>query len=367
MEDVVELDLTAAPTITVAPLDIGFAARSLSVSPNGKLVYVSSLSAGAVARYDVTTGTVTHTIMPAIAPTENATIFAPSPRPPATMTIIGGQNQFVAPGFTTPLTLTVRVTDDDDNPLFGVPIFFDAPTSDEISFDVEQPVRTNSEGIVAVNATVASLPAPPALEPETPDTTSLSSVALDAGAAPVPTALTVNPPTGTGDDVIETIPISAVTGGALSVLFNLNIIRVTGIHIVSGNYQTAFPRKEFREPFVVLATDDVGKPLPSDTQILFSPFGADCGEIVVPLDSNGFASVECVAQELPPNVPFVREGTITTSVLGMLSLGTATFDLSVSIGAELLEIVNVSGDGQSGDTDMPLAAPLVCPLQSPFT
>ena len=367
LEDVVELDLTATPTITVTPLDIGFAARSLSVSPNGKLVYVSSISEGTVARYDVTTGTVTHTIMPAIAPTENATIFAPSPRPPATMTIVGGQNQFVAPGFTTPLTLTVRVTDDDDNPLFGVPIFFDAPTSDDISFDVAQPVRTNSQGIVAVNATVASLPAPAALEPETPDTTSLSSVALDAGAAPVPTALTVNPPTGTGDDVIETIPISAVTGGALSVLFNLNIIRVTGIHIVRGNYQTAFPRKPFREPFVVLATDDRGKPLPADTLILFSPFGADCGEIVVPLDSNGFAQVECVAQELPPNVPFVRAGTITTSVLGMPSLGKAIFDLSVSIGAELLEIVNVSGDGQSGDTDMPLAAPLVFRLESPFT
>ena len=365
--DLAELDLTTAPTITVTPLDIGFAARSVSISPNRKLVYVSSLSEATVARYDVTTGTVTHTVMPAIAPSENATVFAPSPLPPTTMTIVGGQDQFVPPGFTTPLTLTVRVTDDDDNPLFGVPVFFDAPTSDEISFDVEQPVRTNGQGIVAVNATVALPPAPAALEPETLDTTSLSPVVFDDGAAPVPTALTVDPAAGAGDDVIEVIPISAVTSGALSVLFNLNIVRLSGIHIASGNYQTAFPRKPFREPFVLLATDDVGRPLPAGTLILFSPFGADCGEIIVPVDAQGFAGIECVAQELPPNVPFVREGTITTSVLGMPSLGTATFDFSVSLGADLLEIVNVSGDGQSGDTDMPLAAPLVFRLESPFT
>ena len=366
-EDLAELDLTAASTIGVTPLGIGFAARSLSIAPNGKTLYVSSLSASTIVRYDVTTATVTHTGMPAIAPSRNTTIFAPAPGPPATIKIVGGQNQFIPPGLTTPLTLTVRVADDDDNPLFDVPVFFTAPTSEDVDFDVEQPVRTNSLGIAAVNVLVTPAPPPAALKDEVSEPAPLRPVALQDALAPTSALLTVDPPAGSGDDVIEVIPISAVTSGGLSALFNLNVIRVAGIQIVSGNYQTTFPIKPFGKPFVIVATDETGKPLPAGTEILFSPFGASCGQIIVPLDGNGFASVECVGDNLPPNVPYVQEGTITTSVLDMLELGTATFDLSVSIGAELLELINISGDGQSGETDKPLAAPLVFRLESPYT
>ena len=361
-EDLAEIDLTAMPTATVTPLEIGFRARSVSISSSGGLVYVSSLADATMARYDTTTAAITHTVMPAIAPSENVTIFAPSTLPPAAMTILGGQDQFIPPGAITPITLTVLVTDEDDHPLFDVPVFFDAPARDDVTFDAAQPVRTNSQGIVAVNARVAA-PAP-----EAPEQAPLVPVALDAGAAPLPAALTVDPPAGAGEEtVIEAISITAVTSGGLSVVFTLNVIQVTGIHIVSGNFQTVFPLKPFRKPFVVLATDETGNPMPSGTLILFSPFAADCAEIIVPVDANGFAQVDCVAQQLPPNVPFVREGAIVTSVLDMLELGTVTFDISVSIGAELLELVDVSGNGQSGDTDKPLGAPLVFRLESPFT
>ena len=366
-EDLAEIDLTAMPTATVTPLDIGFRARSVSISPSGGLVYVSSFVDATIARYDTTTAAITHAVMPAIAPRENVTIFAPSTLPPAAMTILGGQDQFIPPGVSTPITLTVLVTDEDDNPLFDVPVFFDAPARDDVTFDAEQPVRTNSQGIVAVNATVNLPPPPEAPEPEALGAAPLAPIALNEGAARLPPTLTVDPPAGTGEEPVEAISITAVASGGLSVVFTLNVVRVAGIHIVSGNFQTAFPRKPFRKPFVVLATDEAGNPLPSDTSILFSLFGADCAEIIVPVDANGFAQVECVAQELPPNVPFVREGSIVTSVLNMLTLGTVTFDISVSIGADLLELVDVSGNGQSGDTDKPLGAPLVFRLESPFT
>ena len=209
--DVAEIDLTTTPNATVTPLGLGITARSLSGSPNGRLLYISSLSESRLMRFDTDTLTPTHDINVPLAPRSNAVAFAPSTQPPAMFVPLSGQNQFLPPGATTRFAMTVQVLDDDATPLFNIPVVFASPLSDEVVFDVEQPIRTNAEGIAAVNATILvpdALSAPP---PSLDDT---------GGFAPVP--LPVSLPKGAAGEPIDTIPITATTSGGLSTVFLLD-------------------------------------------------------------------------------------------------------------------------------------------------
>ena len=252
--------------------------------------------------------------------------------------------------------MAVQVKDEDGIPLFDVPVVFDSPTSDEVVFDREQPIRTNANGVAAVNATILAAPKR-ASEPE-PVTVAEPPV--------TPAPLPVQPIDAKGFvEPFDTIPITATTSGGLSEVFILNIIRVTGINIVSGNFQITGPQGcRSRRSFVVLGTDESGNPLPSGTRIIFTPTGAECPDIVAEVDNNGFARVSCVATEIPLGVSAFFPGEMTASVLGNLGLGSVTFDFTVSISAGSLEVEALSGNGQTGRTSEPLPAPLVFQLDA---
>ena len=354
-----EIDLATTPRATVTPLGLDINARNLAASPNGRFVYVSSLSESRLIRYDTELGEITHDINTPIPPRDLGAAYAPSSKPPVTLKTLSGKEQYLPPGATTRFAMAVQVLDEDNTPLFDIPVVFDSPISDEVVFDRPQPVRTNANGVAAVNATILTSPkhgGGPDFSAGNADTTPLPPPPL-----PIQSAAkgSVAP--------FDTIPITATTSGGLSEVFSLNVIRVTGINIVSGNFQITGPRQDFPESFVVFATDELGNPLPSGTRMIFVPEGAECPDIIVEVDNNGFAIVTCVASELPLGISAFFPGEMTVSVLGDPGLGSITFDFTVSISASTLIMEVVSGNGQTGRTSEPLSAPLVFDLVAPFS
>ncbi len=359
--DVAEIDLTTSPSATVTPLGLGIEARDITVSPNGRILYATSLSESRVIRYDTETLMTTADAEVPISPSAVAGGFGPSGKSPAILETLSGEEQFFPPGNTTPFEMTVRVLDEDGTPLFDIPVVFDSPLSDDVVFDSPQPVRTNAQGIASVNATFLA-PAPLSAE----DAVGSVPAVLPASARPNVTA-TVSPDLEKGsEEPIDVIPVTATTSGGLSTVFLLNIIRVTGINIVSGNFQITDPRRPFPEPFVVLVTDEDGNPLPAGTQVLFSALGINCQVIVTPVDANGFAEVSCVAGELPFGIASFFQSEMTASVLNNIGLGTVTFDFTISVTASSIDMDIVSGNTQTGRTSEAVPSPLVFMLTAPF-
>ena len=346
--DVAEIDLTTSPAATVTPLGLGIEARDLLVSPNGRIVYATSLSQSRVVRYDTETSMTTSNVEVPISPSALAGGFGPTGKPPAILETLSGEDQYFPPGSTTPFEMAVRVRDEDGTPLFDVPVVFDSPLSNDVVFDSPQPVRTNAHGIASVNATFLA----PAALVAAPDGSAAASSEIEKGAPPA--------------QPIDVVPVTATTSGGLSTVFRLNIIRVTGINIVSGNFQITDQRKPFPKPFVVLATDETGKPLPPGTEVLFTPIGAECAFIVAPVDANGFAQLSCLAGDIPLGVASFSAGTMTASAQNNIGLGTVTFNFTVSTAANAIEMDIVSGNMQSGRTGDALPAPLVFALSAPF-
>ena len=127
------------------------------------------------------------------------------------------------------------------------------------------------------------------------------------------------------------------------------------------------PRRAFPAPFAVLVTDELGNPLPVGTEVIFVTDAADClPNIIVPVDSNGFAAVECIARELPLGISPFLQSSMNASLVNDPALGSAKFDFTVSISASSLELEIVSGNMQTGRTNEPLDAPLVVRLVAPF-
>lgn len=355
--DLAEIDLTTTPSATVTPLNIDINARNMASSPNGRFIYISSLSESRLIRYDTQLGEITHDITTPIPPRSTGTAYAPSTKVPASLTTLSGKEQYLPPGTSTRFAMAVQVKDEDGAPLFDVPVVFNSPISDEVVFDRAQPVRTNANGVAAVNATILA-------GPKLSTSPEEATASVDAATPNLP-LLPIQPIDGKGFvEPFETIPITATTSGGLSQVFTLNIIRVTGINIVSGNFQITGPRAPFPEPFVVLATDESGNPLPPGTSIIFTPTGAECPDIITEVDNNGFATVSCVATEIPLGVSAFFPGEMTASALSNIGLGSVTFDYTISISAGSLKVEVVSGNGQTGRTGEPLAAPLVFKLDA---
>jgi uncharacterized protein (TIGR03437 family) len=361
--DVAEIDLTTSPSATVTPLGLGIEARDMTVSPNGRILYATSLSESRVIRYDTETSMTTIDKEVPISPSQVAGGFGPSGKSPAILETLSGDQQFFPPGNTTPFEMAVRVRDEDGTPLFDIPVVFNSPLSEDVIFDSPQPVRTNAQGIASVNATVL---APAALGAEQAGLSTPGVLPVSAGATLTPT-ISADLEKGAGaEEPIDVIPVTATTSGGLSSVFLLNIIRVTGINIVSGNFQITNPRRPFPVPFVVLATDEDGNPLPAGTQVLFSALGIDCPMIITPVNANGFAEVNCVAGDLPFGIASFFQSEMTASVLSNIGLGTVTFDFTVSVSAASIDMDIVSGNMQTGRTSEALPDPLVFMLTAPF-
>ena len=356
-----EIDFTTTPNATVAPLLLPFSARGLSASPGGRFLYVSSLSDKLLAKFDTGALTVVHSVAVSSASSRSITAFAPSQLPPSEMEILVGDNQFLPPGAQTKLALTVRVTDENGVPLFNSPVSFTAPASDEIVFDAGQPVFTNAQGIAAVNVRVLT-PEELALRPA-PATLSGSKNA-PAGMTPVSLAPSVVS-LEEGDNLVDVVAVLATTTGGVAQQFSVNIIRGTGLNIFSGNHQVMAPLTDFAAPLLVLATDEMGNPLPEGTLILFSELRATCNESIVPVDRDGFAGIRCQSNQINPGLSLLEPGTVAATILTGDTLGQVVFDFTITLNAHNLDIEIVSGDNQSGRTSQPLPNPLIFRVTGP--
>ena len=375
--DFVEIDFTARPNPAVEVLSFGKDSRDIGISPNNKVIFLSSLPASTVTRVDVATIQATSTVAVPIAPVGHAVVFRPSQLPPAQITVNGGNNQFVPPGRVLPVAVSVRVLDAEGSPIAGQAVLFAAEGSPvEVLIDTPEPSVTNSRGIASAVVTIPEIPP----EPEEPPA-ALSAAEESAGqaepyigetewgetewgetesepAAAKPAALEPAP-VEQAQEAVQPITIAARTAGVEPAILQVNLIRGTGLIKVSGDSQIAFPLGPFPEPFVLLATDLTGDPLPPGTPVSFAAFGAQCQPLDVRTDPNGFATVECIAGAISPGAGTLLEGSLTAQVPGIGDLGFARYLFTVTFAANTIEILKISGDGQTAPTGTQLPNPLV--------
>ena len=302
----VEIDFTATPNPTVGVLSFGQDSREMRISPNNKVIFLSSLPDSTVTRVDVATIQATNTVVVPVAPAGHAVVFAPSQLPPAQITVNGGNNQFIPPGRALPVPVTVRVLDAEGSPISGQAVLFAAEGSPvAVIIDTPEPSVTNSRGIASAVITIPEIPPEPeepaALSvaeefapPEDSDTDGTGQekvIAQQVALEPAPVGQTQEP--------VQPVIIAARTAGVEPAIIQVNLIRATGLIKVGGDSQIVAPLTRFPERFVLLATDLTGTPLPPGTPVTFAVFGAQCQPLEVLTDPNGFASVECTAGRIP--------------------------------------------------------------------
>jgi uncharacterized protein (TIGR03437 family) len=357
-QELAEIDLDVTPNASVTPLGLGFSALNLDASPNLSRVYVSSSVDSTVTMVDPATNTVLATITSPVPLQGHAVVFGPSSKPPAAITVNSGNNQFLPPGATTPSALSVTVTDEDGTPLFGVPVLFTASENFGLQFQPGEIVTTNTRGVAAVVITI-----PPDAAPLEAEHSSAAVSAKESGGQ----ALEQSPPQPSLDEgTVQPILITAATPSGHSAGFVLSIVRAIGVIKISGDYQVTEERTQFPFPFVVLATDKTGKPLAPGTEVRFSPSTANCNATLVPVDLNGFASVTCQADALPPGIGISRDGEIVVQEADNFDpdLPPARFRISTAIGARGITLEKVAGDGQTAPTGTALPIPLTLKLKT---
>ena len=371
--DFVEIDFTATPNPTVEVLSFGQDSRDIGISPNKRVIFLSSLPASTVTRVDVATIQATNTVLVPIAPAGHAVVFPPSQLPPAEITVNGGNNQFVPPGRVLPVPVSVRVVDAEGNPILGQAVLFAAEGSPvEVIIDTPEPSVTNSRGIASAVVTIPEIPP----EPEEPAALSVAEEFTEQGEPPTaetdpePAAATqaaLQPaPVEQAQEPVQPIIIAARTAGVEPAIIQVNLIRATGLIKVGGDSQIVFPLTLFPEKFVLLVTDLTGNPLPPGTLVSFAAFAAGCRPFgagvtlsEVPTDPNGFATVECTAGRIPPGAGTLLEGSLVAQVPGFGELGFATYRFTVTFAANTIGIAKISGDGQTAPTGTQLPNPLV--------
>jgi uncharacterized protein (TIGR03437 family) len=354
-QQLAEVNLDATPNASVTPLGLGISARKLRASPNLSRVYVSSSIDDTVSIVDPLTNQVLTTTKTAIHLDDHEVVFGPSSKPPAAMTVNSGNNQFLPPGATTPSALSVTVTDEDGTPLFGVPVLFTASDNFGLQFKPGEIVNTNIRGVAAVIVTIpADVPLLPA-----------AGVSAEGS---VGSALEQSPQPSLDAGTVQPITITAATPSGPTAGFVLSIVRAVGVIKISGDFQVTEERTQFPFPFVVLATDKTGKPLPPGTEVRFAAFTANCNapDGLVPVDLNGFASVTCTADALPPGIGVTRDGQISVREADNFdpNLPPADFRIATAIGARGIALEKVAGDGQTGPTGTALPIPLTLKLKT---
>ena len=354
--ELLELDFTVTPNPSATPLPFGDNTRDISLSPNGRFLYATSLTNARLLKIDTETNEVVGSILTPIAPNGHNLVFSPSTLPPAQVTVNGGDNQFFPPNTTLPTPFSVRVVDSNGSPLPGVPVFFDDPAGVGVQIEPEQPSLTNNNGIATA---ILTLPPLDQLNPNAQNIVSLSGEDGPSGA--------VAP-----EDAIEPITITAAPPGINPAFFTVNIIRALGLIKVSGDNQVASENELFPLPMIFLATNNEGQPLPSGTEMNLAAFFASCDSLAIPLDPDGFATVRCRGRQFSPFSGQLFEGgslsaTIPTfqQELG-IKLTTASFNFSVARGGTQLGIVKLSGDNQISQTGTVLPEPLSFRLTTNF-
>ena len=364
--DFVEIDFTATPNPTIAVLSFGQDSGDMGISPNNKVIFLSSFGASTVTRVDVATVQATKTVGVPVKPAGHAVVFAPSQLPPAQITVNGGNNQFIPPGRALPVPVSVRVLDAEGSPISGQAVLFAAEGSPvEVIIDTPEPSVTNSKGIASAVITIPEIPP----EPEEPAALSVAEEFAAPGdpatdgtglEEAVAKQIALEPaPVGQTQEPVQPVIIAARTAGVEPAIIQVNLIRATGLIKVGGESQIVAPLTLFPERFVLLATDLTGTPLPPGTPITFAVFGAQCQPLEVLTDPNGFASVECTAGRIPQGAGTLIEGSLTAQVPSFGFLGFATYRFTVTFAAGTIGMAKISGDGQTGRTGTQLPNPLV--------
>ena len=288
-------------------------------------------------------------ILTPIAPAGHALAFGPSKLPPVAIAVNGGDQQYFPPDTLLPTPFSVRVTDANGSPVAGVPVFFEDPAAIGLQIEPTQPSVTNQRGIATAIVTV---PPQDRLTGGAFD----EELALDNAGNPI--------------DSIEPVTISATTPGIDPALFTLNVIRAAGLIKISGNYQVGRENEPFPLPYVFLATDREGQPLPSGTEVVFGWFFASCSSFALPVDPDGFVTVRCTGNRFSPlSQQLYADGVLTATIptyqqeLG-ISLTTESFAFSVARGGSRIQLTKLSGDGQSATTGSPLREPLTFRMAS---
>ena len=361
--DLGSIDLTTKPA-PVEVLPFAENTKNITLSPNKRYLFAASLKDSSVTKIDLETNTLVASVNVPIAPARHATVFGPSLLPPALITVNGGNNQFIPPDIVVPVAVSVRVTDEEGSPIAGVPVLFAAESSPvEVLIEAAGSGLTNSLGVASAVVTIP--PIPPPVEEEAAaaladtEVTELAASDGETTGEAVLSASAVEPePVEQEVDVIDPIILTARTVGLEPALIQLNLIRATGIIKVSGDFQVTAPLKNFRLPFRVLVTDETGLPLPPGTIVNFNAFQARCAATDVPTDANGFAEVRCAARSLSQGAGTQRPGQVIAGVPDFLELGFTKFALSVALGADLITVEKISGDGQAAPAGEPLPEPL---------
>jgi uncharacterized protein (TIGR03437 family) len=265
-------------------------------------------------------------------------LFDPSSKPPARLLVHGGDNQYVPPGRTVPIDLSVRAVDADGRPVVGTPVLFSTDGSVPLQIAGDPISVTNGSGVAAVRVVIPS------------------REVLDASRP--------NP-----DDVLGPVRISATAVGVPPTVMTVNVVYGVGLIAISGDYQVTGRGQDFPLPFVVFATDKEGSPLPAGTKVSFLGAGfASCPD-VVELDPSGFASAKCRgADTVSFSNTTYRTQSLTVEVpdyladLG-LQLGKTSFIYNLASDPNVrIQKRDPSGDNQSGPSGSALPLPLVFEL-----
>lgn len=353
VSSLVLIDLQATPFPTVEPLAFGDQARDVGLSPNRRFLYVTSVVNASLTKVDLSNSNVSSVTTP-IAARSHEVVFAPSTAPPFRMELNGGDDQYFPPDTAVPIPFTVLVTDSEGRPIPNVPVLFEDPAGVGVQIEPTQPSLTNSRGIASAFVTI-----PPDPEPEPPEEAEL-------GEEDVQQAIDEQV------DPLDPVTISATAGGVDPVIFRLTIIRAKGLIKVSGDDQVAATNELFPRPMILLATDNEGRPLPPGTRIELAAFFASCDGLSVPVDPDGFATIQCRGGQFSPFSSSLFEGGSLSATIPELQpilgtpLTTNSFSFSVARGGTQLGIVALGGDGQTGSTGTKLPLPISFRVTSNF-
>ena len=311
--DLLELDLSAAGQVPVTPVAGVAGIQAIELSPNGKTLFLASRDDSTISRFDIATSMIEITTPVQSPPRGESVVYGPSLFPPDAILVKGGDNQFIPAGRDLAVPLSVQVVDVEGVPLFGRSVSFSTPEEGlEVEFLAPQPVVTNSRGTASTGlriplpGEVASASLPTASEQEVAELPSPEAGETIQSLAP--------PAVEQEEELIKPILVSAGIAGLEPAVLHVNLVAASGIIKVNGDFQITGPLTPFPEPFRVLATDETGNPLPPGTEVRFSPSLARCADLFVPTDSNGFAEVNCIGEEISPVGGATQDGNMAVSI-----------------------------------------------------
>ena len=357
-EDLAAIDFTTLPNPTVTSLPFGGNSRQVDLSPNRRFAFVSSLDDATMLRIDTATNTVTATINTPVAPAAHATVYGPTTLPPAVITVHGGDDQFLPPDTTLPVSYAARVVDAEGSPVRNAEVLFQDTLEGGLIFSPSPIVRTNRLGIASVTVTIP--PDPPPTE------------AVQEELAARPTGSSANPePNQAEPELLNALFVTATAAGVPPAVFKLTVIRAVGLVKVSGDNQVTNEGVEFPLPFLLLATDDEGRPLPTGTKIELSWSNGTCTTLSVPVDPRGFAEFGCTGAAIPVGGGLFRDGGVTASIPSrVVDLGRdlvfARFFWNVASGGTRLGIDRISPGTVTAQAGTAIDIPFQYQINSTF-